>query len=141
MTSSDTAPHPLVRHTYWAVSHAVEDLVLIHENTDSVRAAWYEATCIEGDCDWHTTGSEPNVEDAAHEHVAEEHPEVVQREKLILAAARAYCETKFAYTPKQYATADARERHIAGDTASHARVESFRAAVNAALDAAQEVNP
>ena len=47
--------------------------ITIEQDTDSIRDAWFEASCI---CDgFHTTGSEPVVEDAAYAHV-DKHIEV-----------------------------------------------------------------
>ena len=44
-----------------------EKCITIEQDTDSVRDAWFEASCI---CDgFHTTGSEPVVEEAAYAHV------------------------------------------------------------------------
>src|SRR5690349_698084 len=41
---------------------------------DGARDSWYRAFCWH--CDWTTSGSEPNVEDAASEHVTTEHPDL-----------------------------------------------------------------
>lgn len=38
------------------------------------RADWYEAECLAPRCDWRTSGLEPVVEDAAYDHVSDEHP-------------------------------------------------------------------
>lgn len=51
------------------------DLIYIFELTDSARApGWMQAECKVDSCDWYTTGSEPVVEDAGWEHIAENHP-------------------------------------------------------------------
>ncbi|MEU0078445.1 hypothetical protein ABZY58_11160 [Micromonospora tulbaghiae] len=134
MTGTSTAGGQLARHTYQAVSNVVTELVLIRHDEDSVRAAWYEATCLGDDCDWQSTGAEPVAEDAAHEHVVDRHANLVFREKLILAAARAYGLAKYSYPRDVYVDADARERHINADSWLTAREEPFRTAVSTVID-------
>lgn len=125
------------RFIYWATGAAVDRMVSIGE-ADSVREAWHEASC---ECGWETSGSEPNVEDAAHEHVSEMHKAEVDAELLYLAGARAYCEAKYNYESGSYNTADDRERHIQADAATHARGEAFRAAIDAVLAAVAAAAP
>lgn len=127
---------PADRFRYLAVGAVVDRLVTAGP-ADSVREGWYEAHCV---CDWHTSGAEPVVDDASHEHVAEEHKAQVEAEQVFLAAARAYCLAKFPYDGT-YATDDGRERHIDADMLSHARGDTFRAAVAAAMAAAAAVPP
>lgn len=128
MADRDPACPDLDRFTYLAVDAVVDRIVTIGE-ADSVREAWYDAFCV---CDWQTSGSEPNVEDAAHEHVGEKHKAEVDEERAVLAAARAYCEAGYSYPPWAYVTPEDRERHIQADTASTACEERFRVAITAA---------
>lgn len=126
---------PADRLTYHAVGAVVDRLVTVGP-AGSVREGWHEAHCV---CDWSTSGNESVVDDAAYEHVAEEHKAEVQAEQVFLAAARAYCVTKFPYDGT-YA-GDGRERHIDADMLSHVNGEAFRATIAAALAAAAAVPP
>ncbi len=47
------------------------DCIFIRQDTDSVRDGWFEADCYQDG--WHTSGSEPVCEEAASNHVAEQH--------------------------------------------------------------------
>ncbi|QGJ94927.1 hypothetical protein SEA_REDWATTLEHOG_67 [Gordonia phage RedWattleHog] len=49
----------------------VADMVYF-DRTD--REGWYEADCLFIGCDWHASGTESNVEEAAYDHVQRVHP-------------------------------------------------------------------
>jgi hypothetical protein len=69
--------------TPYEVQAAVYDTVIRIDREDSVRDGWYRATCDL--CDWYTTGSEPVVEEAANEHIGDQHAMVraVARNALV----------------------------------------------------------
>lgn len=116
------------RFTYWAVAAAVDHNITIGP-ADSVRDGWWDADCL---CDWHTSGTQTVVDDAAHEHVAADHKQQVEAETVYLTAARAYRETTGAYNQTVYDSTGDRERRLQADTAMLAGEEPFRAAIDAA---------
>lgn len=53
---------------------AIESLFLLSQDHESVRSpGWYEAVCLAPGCEWTTSGTENVAEDAAYEHVGENH--------------------------------------------------------------------
>lgn len=64
------AGHARIALADWLQAAEIETHILVQEE-DSVRADWWRASC--GLHDWYTTGSKPNVEDAAAHHVAWDH--------------------------------------------------------------------
>jgi len=66
----------------------IETHILVQEE-DSVRADWWRASC--GLHDWYTTGSRPNVEDAAAHHVAWDHTACAALDPDSPADAPLYC--------------------------------------------------
>lgn len=86
MTTDNAAPR--VTLVDWLQAAEIETHILVEEE-DSVRADWWRASC--GLHDWYTTGSKPNVEDAAAHHVAWEHTACADVDPDSAADAPLYC--------------------------------------------------
>lgn len=80
--------HPRIELADYLLAAEIEDHILVQEE-DSVRADWWRASC--GLHDWYTTGSRPNVEDAAAHHVAWEHTACADVDPDSPANAPLYC--------------------------------------------------
>jgi len=61
---------PKVELYSWLITAEIDRCIDVTEE-DSVRLDWWRASCAAHD--WYSTGSQSVVEDAAAEHVAEEH--------------------------------------------------------------------
>lgn len=80
--------HPRIVLADYLLAAEIENHILVQEE-DSVRDDWWRASC--GLHDWYTTGSKPNVEDAAAHHVAWEHTACAAVDPDSAAAAPLYC--------------------------------------------------
>lgn len=65
---------------------------ILAEEEDSVRADWWRASCALHD--WYTTGSRPNVEDAAAHHVSWDHSACADTDPDSPANAPLYCRSR-----------------------------------------------
>lgn len=124
--------------TAWLATASVTNVVILDMHTgpvDSAREGWFEAECHVEDCGWETAGHEPVVDDAAHDHADGSHPDRVRAERVMLEAARAYCEAAHQYPRSVYDDASGALRHLLADAQRTATETAFRAAITAAITA------